>query len=233
MSNLLDFSKKSQRALVEEIKLFIEYGVRSDEKAAAIDIVEEYSDNSTALSVLRDFYSRLPKLRDEAVKDIHRIVSRMGFVLLGVNTRKYEYLYFYNGEKSIYLGEKRDGIQDTEVLSFFGFSSNDELRRELAGIPKGPGERGLEQKAFCPACSVESGAFHQLGCPVEICPWCDSQLTYCNCRFERLGVDEIVDEADIDRFEILLNDKGRIRFSADQAPAYPDGGDKGDDPEDE
>jgi len=128
-------------------------------------------------------------------------------------------------EKSVYIGEKSEGIADSEVLQFFGYNSNEDFLKKIDNEEESNSDIGIEQEAFCPACAVAQGEFHELGCPVEICPWCDGQLNYCNCRFEKLGVDEIVDEAEIDRLEILLNDKGRVPFSADHAPAYPSAGD--------
>lgn len=224
MKGLNELSKKDSKELIDEIKLFIEYGVRSDEKASAIKVLENYRQNTLALYILRDFYSRLPGDREEALKKVSKIVSRMGFFLVSACTAAHEYLYFYNGENVLYIGEKKDGIGETEVLNFFGFANDDEFFKHHEKEGSDIKEMSLASKVFCPACAVASGEFHHLGCPVEICPWCDGQLNYCNCRFEKLGVDEIEDENDLDRLEILLNEKGRIRFSADHAPAYPSGG---------
>ncbi len=223
-------SDKVRKEYCEEIRLFIEYGVTESERQTAFDTLRTYEANSMALVVLRDFYSRLPELREEAVCKISRIVSRKGMYLLGVDTLKYQYLYFFNGEQPIYIGERSHGIADSEVLQFFGYASNEDFLKRLDGEGEGESAEtdadvGFDQEVFCPACGVAQGELHELGCPVEICPWCDGQLNYCNCRFEKLGVDEIVDEAEIDRLEILLNEKGRIPFSAQHAPAYPSAGD--------
>ncbi len=218
-------SNNARKKYCDEIRLFIEYGVVEQERKTALKTLDSYEANSMALIVLRDFYSRLPELREEAVCKISRIVSRQGMYLLEVDTTRYEYLYFFNGEKSVYIGEKSEGIADSEVLQFFGYNSNEDFLKKIDNEEESNSDIGIEQEAFCPACAVAQGEFHELGCPVEICPWCDGQLNYCNCRFEKLGVDEIVDEAEIDRLEILLNDKGRVPFSADHAPAYPSAGD--------
>lgn len=76
------------------------------------------------------------------------------------------------------------------------------------------------------------GEEHLLGCVVEVCPWCEGQLNSCNCRFEQLEVDELLDEEQLEKFEDLLNAKGRVPFVKGHKPAYPgtsDGldGDKG------
>lgn len=218
-------SDKVRKEYCDEIRLFIEYGVTETERQAAFNTLHSYEDNTIALVVLRDFYSRLPEFREEAVCKISRIVSRQGMYLLGVDTAKYQYLYFFNGEQPVYLGEKSDGIADSEVLQYFGYSSNEDFLKKLDGDEETDADITSEREVFCPACAVSQGELHELGCPVEICPWCDGQLNYCNCRFEKLGVDEITDEEQIDRLEILLNDKGRIPFSAEHAPAYPSAGD--------
>jgi len=224
MKGLNELSRKDSKELIAEIKLFIEYGVSADEKASAVSVLEGYRQNTLALYILRDFYSKLPGLREEAVLRVNKIVSRMGFFLVTADTATHEYLYFFNGEKPVYIGEKKDGIGESEVLSFFGFSSNEEFLKHQVQEGADNDEQAVVEKIFCPACAVAAGEFHHLGCPVEICPWCDGQLNYCNCRFEKLGVDEIEDESDLDRLEILLNDKGRVRFSDHHAPAYPTGG---------
>lgn len=213
-----------QKKIIEEIQVFIEYSVGEKERRIALETLQSCKDNSLALIVLRDFYSRLPELREEAVSRISKIVSRQGMYLLSVNTRSYEYLYFFNGEKPIYLGEKSDGIGDTEVLSFFGYRSDADFLKKIEKDIEGQEDIVEDHAVFCPVCGVAEGEIHQLGCPVEICPWCNSQFNYCNCRFEKLGVDEIVEESQLDMLEILLNEKGRVVFEADQAPAYPSGG---------
>lgn len=216
---------KMTRLIIEEISLFIQYGVNEKDRTVAIDIVKKFENNSLALQVLKDFYSRLPKFRDEAVCKITKIVSRQGMYLMGVSTRSHEYLYFYNGEKSFYLGEKKDGIGETEVLSFFGYSSNDDfLKQQLSPQYSDDFHKEKTGNVFCPACSVAEGEVHLLGCPVEVCPWCEGQLSYCNCRFDQMGLENIETDADLDRLEILLNNKGRIPFRREAAPAYPDGG---------
>jgi len=74
---------------------------------------------------------------------------------------------------------------------------------------------------LCPVCAVGVGEYHTLGCPVEVCPWCEGQLTYCNCRFEQLDLEQLDDEADIERLLEKLEATGRIAFDSAQRPAYP------------
>lgn len=219
---------QQNKTLIDEIQVFIEYGVVAAEQKQALKTVKEYENNVMVLNILKDFYARLPEFREEAVSSVSRIVSKNGAYLLSVSTTNYQYLYFFHQEMPVYLGEKKDGIGDTEVLNFFGFTSNTEFFKSIDGRSHDYGDLKGKESTFCPACGVEVGDFHQLGCPVEICPWCDGQLSVCNCRFDQLGVDEITDESDIDRLEVLLNDKGRIPFSADHAPSYPTAGEEDD-----
>ncbi|MEE4240751.1 MAG: hypothetical protein V2I36_04760 [Desulfopila sp.] len=217
--------KQSNRKIVEEIEIFIRYSVMESERQTAEAVLTRYSENSDALRVMRDFYARLPEFRQEAVRKISSIIVRRDASLVGVDTKNFEYLYFCSDTELLYLGEKKDGINDSEVLRFFGQTSNQEFYVKSEDNESNS-VLAAETKVFCPSCGVAEGAYHLLGCPVEICPWCDGQLTYCNCRFEKLGVEEIDDERLLDRLEILLHEAGRIPFSSDQAPAYPSGGDE-------
>jgi hypothetical protein len=56
---------------------------------------------------------------------------------------------------------------------------------------------------------------------VEVCPWCQGQLSKCNCRFEQLEVDAIDQEEELEDFVDLLTEKGRIPFERQQVPFYP------------
>ncbi len=226
MENTKNSNGKTQRQLSEEISLFIQYGINELEKKTAEATLKIHGENLMALKVLKDFYSRLPELRQEAVGAIFKIVSRQGMYLIGVQTKNFEYLYFYNGEEPFYLGEKKDGIGESEILTFFGYASNEDFLKQQSSSPVLPinSDKDKEGNAFCPACSVTEGEIHRLGCPVEVCPWCEGQLNYCNCRFDKLGLEEIVSDDQLDRLEILLNEKGRVPFSREQGPSYPEGG---------
>ena len=62
---------------------------------------------------------------------------------------------------------------------------------------------------------------HTLGCPVEICPWCGGQLTYCNCRFTRMDIDAMEKIEQIEKLLELLEEAGRIAFKKEHSPGYP------------
>jgi hypothetical protein len=215
--------------LVEEVKVFIEYSVQQTEKKTALQTLAAYEENHMALKVMKDFYARLPKFREEAIASVSRIVSRHDAYLLDVETQNFQYLYFFRDEQPHYLGEKKDGIGDDDVLQFFGYADNRDFLKTVDKRSNEYADLKGKPHHFCPACMVGEGEIHLLGCPVEICPWCDGQFNMCNCRFEQLGIDEITEESELDRLEVILNEKGRVPFSADHAPSYPIGGMETDD----
>ena len=111
------------------------------------------------------------------------------------------------------------------VLEFFGYKD----QADFAGQMK-PFEQleevavEAEVKDTCVACGVSENELHIFGCPVEQCPWCDGQLSRCNCRFDQLDVDEIEEQEQLDRFETILDVKGRVPFTCEQNPSYPTAG---------
>ena len=125
----------------------------------------------------------------------------------------------------VLLGEKGEAVEN-DILSFFGYADQGEFDKaclHLQELEEYRSEIRLA-KMKCPVCSVYEGELHQLGCPVEICPWCDGQLNRCNCRFAQLGVEKINDEEDVLKFQQLLVAKGRVRFIREPAPSYPSAG---------
>ena len=210
------------RQLIEEIKLFIQYSVPEKELQAASALVDRYQNNAFILRLLREYYSNLPEAREEAVVKISRLIDQQGVHLFVVTTTSFSYLYAVSAEHVLLLGEYQQEI-DTEVLSFFGFTNQEEFL-DLCLPVKSLEEYAVArtaEKAICPVCGVPEGANHLLGCSVEICPWCEGQLSYCNCRFEQLETDAIEDEEQVEVFYDLLTAKGRIPYQKNQAPAYP------------
>ena len=208
--------------LVNEIELFIQYSVPEDEMAAAVALVDRYRNNAFIMRLFREYYSSLPEAREEAVVRIARLVDEQGVHLFVVSTVNFSYLYAVSADHILLLGEYRQEI-DPQVLSFFGFQSQEEflaicpLREDLDEFAA----TKEKEKELCPVCAVPEGENHLLGCSVEICPWCAGQLSHCNCRFEQLDTDEIEDEAQLEKFVDMLDAKGRIPFCKSQAPAYP------------
>ncbi len=208
---------------VKEIELLITYGVEEDERRKGIDFLMKVRGNRVALTLLKDFYSTLPGEEEEPVVRLALLDSRQGVFLLGVTTLRHEYLYFAAEEKAGFLGLYEKGLVDREVLTFFGLANNEEFQKRFPALKKLEDFGTVEAKecVVCPVCFVAEGENHHLGCAVEICPWCDAQLNRCNCRFDKLEVEEIQTEKELAEFERLLEEKGRICFEKRQAPAYP------------
>ncbi len=217
-------SKRGTSELVKEIELLMTYGVEEGEKQEALAFLSKCKNNMVALTVLHDFYLSLPGAQEEPVVRMVLVENSQGVYLLGVDALRHEYLYFATADKAGCIGAWEEGIEDQEVLSFFGFSSNDEFQKKYAVLNKLQDFclEDVTQTTACPVCFAKEGECHQLGCAVEICPWCDAQLNRCNCRFDKLEMDEIESDEDLSTFEEMLLEKGRIPFAKAQAPAYPE-----------
>jgi len=205
--------------LIEEIKLFIQYSVPEDDLKSAAALVDRYQNNAFIVRLFREFYSSLPEAREEAVVRISKLIDKQGVHLFVVSTANYSYLYVVSADNILLLGEYRKEV-DIQVLSFFDFQSNEEFLK-VCPLVEDLEEYVESEKEICAVCGVPEGEFHLLGCTVEICPWCEGQLSNCNCRFEQLKVDNIDDEEQLEKYNDLLTAKGRIPYLKSQAPAYP------------
>ncbi|MGB3211618.1 MAG: hypothetical protein WBB19_13015 [Desulforhopalus sp.] len=212
----------AKHQLVEEIELFIRFAVPEDQIQQAIALVHRYRKNHLILRLFREYYSALPEAREERIVRVARLIDRQGVYLVVVSTPAYSYLYALSADQVLLLGEYQKEV-DQQVLSFFGFESQESfLKKCPSASDLGEyAELNLDEHTFCPACGVPDGEFHLLGCSVEICPWCDAQLSNCNCRYEQLETDDIQDEKQLEKFVDLLTAKGRIPYNRDQAPLYP------------
>ncbi len=214
------------KEIIDEIKLLISYAVGKEDIYKAESLLERYRANGVALTVLKEFYSSLPEAREEPVIRIAHIDMHMGVFLLGVSTGAHDYVFFATGDNAGSLGEFSETRGDEEIFSFFGYSDKEIF---LQNHPNMAALKDLApilptNKDFCPVCSAVVGENHHLGCPVEVCPWCFGQLSKCNCRFEQMDLEEIVNDKDLERFGQLLEEKGRIPFECGQGPSYPAGG---------
>lgn len=213
--------EKSQQKLIGELDIFIEYGVTDSEKDSAKKLVEKYKNNSEALEVLLEFYRVLPETREEAVVKIQRLDTIQGVILLALTTANHVYNAVVSEGQAQILGEFNQDEVPADILQFFGHGTNDEFVKSYSPIEEQE-ELAVEiGEEVCPACQVAVGQVHVLGCPVEICPWCDGQLNKCNCRFEKLDVESLESNAELDQFQELLETKGRIPYKPEQKPAYP------------
>ncbi len=208
--------------LLKEIKLFIRYAVPENELVGAGALVDRYRNHRRILNLLREYYVALPDAREEAVTRITELVQRQGISLFVLTTTSTAHLYAASVDEVVWLGEY-PGELDSEIMAFWGFTDQVELANICLPVNEledyaggGKGNRGE-----CPACGVLEGDYHFLGCLVEVCPWCEGQLSKCNCRFEQLEIDIVDNEDQLERFLELLTAKGRIPFQKNQAPYYP------------
>ena len=211
----------SQQKLIDEIELFIHYGVVQPEQDTARKLVQAYHDNPVALAVLLEFYKVLPEAREEAVIGLARIDSQQGVVLLAVFTKEHVYIAVVSEGEAQVLGEFGKEPLPEEILSYFGHADTEAFVTSCGSLRDLPEFRATAKAQFCPACQVGAGEVHLLGCPVEICPWCDGQLSKCGCRFEMLNVESVETEEQVETFREILEEKGRIPYAVEQKPAYP------------
>ncbi len=211
----------SQR--LEEIKLLMEYAVPDEFYQDALILVEQYQNDIIALNIFNHFYSFLPEAREDAVTSLRLIAKKEGAFLICAETMIDSYLYFASSEAAEFAGLLSEAIRDTEVLDFFGIDA-EKILADNAPQPSSFKKHtpvALDRK-ICPACQASPGEFHTFGCPVEVCPWCDGQLTACKCRFSALGTENIVNEKQLEELLLRINKKGRIAYDpATQNPFYP------------
>lgn len=211
---------KKKRA---HIRKLMRYAVPDEEMEAALDLLLVFRDDRTALAVLEEFYSFLPEARNDWIRELRLVARQQGVFLLAAVASE-SYLYLVSSEGVEFNGSLSQGWLDRDLLDFFGFADAAAFQ-EAARSP----EEFLEYQPLqtdmelCPACQAAVGELHELGCPVEICPWCGGQLVHCDCRFEQLGADEI-SERDLLRFEALLEEQGRVAYSPEQRPNFADDG---------
>ena len=206
--------------LINEIRLFMKYAVSDDQLGAAEAVLAKYRNNLQILNLLREYYLALPDAREEPALKISKLVQHQGVSLLVVTTSSVSYVYVSSAQQIVLLGEYRDELEP-EVLEYFGFDSHEDFLKIC--LPVGDLEECVPGGAptICPACGVSEGEYHLLGCSIEVCPWCEGQLSKCNCRFEQLEVDAIDEEEQLEEFVDLLTAKGRIPFEPEQVPFYP------------
>ncbi len=213
----------SLSSLKEEIKLLIQYGAPQELHGDLLQLIDHYENDIIALRLVHHFYSYLPEAREEAIVSIRVLARRQGKFLLCVITQDSAYIYLATADQAEFIGTLAEGLWDEVVLEFFKFKNRDDFLNRFKEwedlIIHQP--TPLDQQ-LCPACLVEDGDKHILGCPVEICPWCGGQLTACECRFIQLEKEKLAAEKHIDALLEKLEDKGRIPFDAEShRPHYP------------
>jgi len=207
----------------KDVEFLMKYAVPEDQVETAEALLEKYEADIIALNLLYSFYVNLPEGKDDSVNGLRQLTSRQGVFLLCVTTgNSMHYLYMVNREAAHIIGTLAEGIIDRKLLDFFGYAGNKAVLK-LADKPEKLEEYEpyTPDSNLCPSCHVAVGEFHTLGCPVEICPWCNGQLTYCNCRFTKLDSETINKVAQIEKLQELLETTGRITFKKEHSPGYP------------
>lgn len=213
--------ESAQKKMVEEIELFIDYGVAETARESAKQLVRRYQNSPVGLLLLKEFYTVLPEVRDESVERISHFESLQGVMLFVLSTANHAYITVTSENDVHILGEYGKDELPKELLNYFGYENHDAFLKKCRPVEE-LDEFGAEAAdSVCPVCQVAAGEMHLLGCPVEVCPWCDGQLSKCNCRFEKLDVDEIETDELLEEFYSRLEAKGRIPFRAEQGPSYP------------
>jgi len=210
-----------------DVTLLIEYGVAEADREKALGVYERFKNNPVAVRLLHDYYADLPEAREEMAVDLRIVAEKQGSTLAVLQTPSHAYLYLVADDQALFVEEFDKGVTDQTLLHHFDFNSVEDFRTKIGSdpeeLPPLSGEDSASQEV-CVSCGVKPGEYHILGCPVEQCPWCEAQLNHCNCRFDQLGVGSIDDEEQLDRFEDLLEAKGRIAFKAEDNPSYPTAG---------
>jgi hypothetical protein len=210
---------------IEKIKTLMEYAVLEGLMDEALDLLDIYLNDRIALELLQEFYGFLPEAKNDLVREIRMINRKQGVFLLLAVTPENGYIYMVSAEGIEFQGTVADGMYDKNTLDFFDYSSREQFQKESQEPENYQVYEPMDSDAnICPACHVTTGELHELGCPVELCPWCGGQLVQCSCRYEKLEVEKISSEKDLVRFEDILNEQGRISYSPEQRPSFADEG---------
>ena len=208
----------STRAYIREA---MDYAVDDEDRAEAEDLLDIYREDRIGLMLLQEFYSYLPEAREDWVKELRVVNRHRGIFLLAAFTSRNRYLYLVSSEGLEFQGSMSDGYLAEELLDFFGYESGE----AFAAVCAAPESLAVYEpvqmdEEICPVCYAMTGELHELGCPVELCPWCGGQLVHCSCRYDQLGVDVIGSEEELLQFEAILEEHGRIPYAPEQRPSF-------------
>lgn len=218
---MLEELTEKRKAIIEAMDSI----VPEEFRAEAEDLLEMYREDRIGLELLLEFYSLLPESPEDWVREIRIINRHRGVFLLAAMTAQGMYQYLVSSEGIEFQGRVTDGFLADELIDFFGYDSAEAFKAVCDAAETLPVYEPLQlDEDICPACHAVAGEYHELGCPVEICPWCGGQLIYCDCRYEKLGLDAISSEEELQQFEVLLEEQGRLPYSREQRPSFADDG---------
>ncbi len=217
----MDELRKQRR----HIRHLMEYAVPDEQLEAAADILVLFRHDRLALAVCDEFYSYLPEAHEDWIKEFRLVAREKGVFLLAAVCSEDAYLYLVSSEGVEFHGSLQDGYLDRKLLHFFKFTDPESFKERARKIDNFPLYQSVQtDDNICPACHAATGEEHELGCPVEICPWCGGQLIHCSCRFDKLGIEVLETEQDLARFAEMLMHQGRIVYSPEQRPSFADDG---------
>ncbi len=207
------------------IRELMQYAVPDGQTAEAQDLLIIFRDDRLALTVLDEFYQCLPDAQNDWIKELRLVGRKAGVFLLAAVTSINAYLYLISSEGIEFHGSMAEGYLDKDLLIFFKFSSAEHFSEQASNIAHFPLYEPVQTDIdTCPACHAITGEEHELGCSVEICPWCGGQLIHCECRFAQLDQEELTTDQDLIRFEEILQQKGRLVYTPEQRPSFADEG---------
>lgn len=214
-----------QREKRKKIRQAMEYAVDGDSMMAASELLIRYRDDRIVLDLMETFYTCLPEAKNDYIVEVRTVARGRGMFLLAAVTEMSAYLYMISSEGVEFHGIVEQGYLDQDLLDFFSFVDMDDFRNQCGTLENFPVYEPLQiDENICPACHAVTGELHELGCPVEVCPWCGGQLIHCPCRFERLEVESLSSTTELLRLEELLNEQGRVPYSPEQRPGFLDEG---------
>ena len=208
---------------LEELETFIDYAVLKEDQDNARIMIKHFAKDPLAINLFYTFYRELPDAHEDYIHTILQLEQHQGTFLFLVRTNLSAYFYMVDIKEATLAATEGEGLP-LEILKFFGFSDLESFRKKHGDFSTHLPYKS-EFTQTCPVCYTTDGHLHKFGCPVEVCPWCDCQLTQCNCRFEKLGLSEITTDQQIQSFQKILEKKGRIPFDAAfHRPSYPTAG---------
>jgi len=206
------------------IREAMRYAVPEGRQDEAEDLLLRYREDRFGLALLHEFYATLPEAREDWVREIRVLARKQGVFLLLLITGQAAYMYLISGEGLEFQGQVQDGFLEKELLDYFGYQDLADFR-DRSDPEHLPVYLPLQaDQDVCPACHAVTGELHELGCPVEVCPWCGGQLVACSCRFDRLGRERLSGDEDLRRLEVLLDEQGRLPYTPEQRPSFADEG---------
>jgi len=208
---------------IDEIRTYLSYSVPAGFLDQALALLDTVAHDPIGRGILGDFYKNLPDAREDGIRTLRVLGNSQGIFLIATQTF-YEHCYLYLAAPSDIrlVGPPDACLAEQELFSFFAITPPESSATFDETIAAAPAYTpSIEVHDHCPVCFAATGAYHSFGCPVEVCPWCQGQLTACGCRFEKLQLPQLETFKECENLLELMNKKGRIPYTPRQRPGYP------------